>query len=158
MDLAALRIEVEKPAYNGMDDFQTADAINAGTYQVTQDIPTDLAKMALIETNALDWGELIGVAEGSITPSTQAAAKRKRCITIRELLDTQSPLEVATNEALWTRVTNILTDLVTDSIITNAGKNAFMALRNKTQPLWMKFDSSRPVEWSDVRAARTFVA
>lgn len=150
IDLALLKIEIAKPAYAGMDDIQIAATINAATYQVKRDIPTDLAKMALIRTAAYDWGELVGIAEGAITAGQ---LKRKRCITFKELLNTQTPLEVADDDGWWAFIVQLLAEMVTDTVITTAGKNAFEALRLISRPFW-EFFGHRELEWSDIAAAR----
>jgi hypothetical protein len=150
IDLELLAVEIAKPAYVGMNDVQIAGAINAATYTVSQDIPTDAAIMALINTDNLDWGELVGVAEGVISST---APKRKRAITLRELLNTVTPLEVGADNVWWSRITDLLALLVADGIISSAGKTAFEALRVRQAPFW-QFFGHRELEWSDVAAAR----
>jgi hypothetical protein len=150
IDLELLAVEIAKPAYVGMTDAEIAAAINAATYAVNQDIPTDAAIMALINTDNLDWGELVGVAEGVISAT---APKRKRAITLRELLNTVTPLEVGADDAWWSRITSLLALLVTDGILSVAGRTAFEALRVRQDPFW-QFFGHRELEYSDVAAAR----
>lgn len=150
VDYVLLKTEIAKPAYVGLTDAQVAAAVNAGTYQVKQDIPTDLGKMALIHTTAYDWGELEGVAIGAITAGQ---LKRKRCITFKALIDTQTPLEVAADDAWWAFIVQLLSEMVADGVITNAGKLAFEALRLRVEPLWRKF-GERELDFNDIVQAR----
>ncbi len=150
IDLELLAVEIAKPAYNGLTDAQIAAAINAATYEVKQDIPTDAAKMALIRTAAYDWGELVGVATGAITAGQ---LKRKRCITFSELINTETPIEVADDDGWWAFIVNLLAEMVGDGVITTQGKAAFEALRVRQDPFW-QFFGHRELEFSDIAAAR----
>lgn len=153
MDYLAIKIEAAKLAYIGMTAEQKAAAINAGTYSITQDIPTDLAKMAFIYTVAYDWGELVGIVNGAITASQ---IKKKRATTFHELLNTQSPIEVAATDAAgaawWAFIQTLLTEMVADGTITTPGRAAFEALRLRLVPLWQKF-GDRELDYNDILIA-----
>ena len=156
MEWALLRAEVEKPAYNGMNDVQVAAAINAATYQINQDIGHRQARDALLFTAAGDWGNIVGVAEGVITAGI-SIPERVRAISIREAFrGGMNDMFAATNDTYWTQLM-VAVDAIIPEIMSAAGKANLQALRLKTLPLWQKFEN-RPIEWSDVQAARIWVA
>jgi hypothetical protein len=149
VDYVWLKTEIEKPAYAGLDDFAIAAAINAATFEDTQDIRSQDAVEEMLFTNARDWGELCLVAEGSINATV---AVKKAARSVKALFELPSGMFDATTNQKWTRFNTMLDDLIAGNVITNASKTAIAALRVLVRPLWFKF--GREVDFNDVLTAR----
>ena len=102
----------------------------------------------MLFTNARDWGELLGVANGSITANV---ATRKAANSVVALFS-RSEMFDATTTQKWNRLNLMLDDLIAANVITTASKNAIAALRVLVRPLWFKF--GREVDFNDVQIAR----
>ena len=144
-DFVWLKAEIAKPAYTGMDDA----TINAAVFDDSQDIRPQDAREAMLFTTSRDWGELVGVVNGTITanPATKKAAN-----SVYELFRPGAEMFDATTTQKWTRFNAMLDDLIAATIITVASKTAITALRLIVRPLWYPF--GREVEPPDVAFAR----
>jgi hypothetical protein len=148
---AALKVEIAKPAYNGMTDEQVAASINSQTFADPVDILSQKAINALLFTTAGDWAKVVSVADG-ITNAT--AQVRTRCVSVKELF-TRNVVFEATDDTRWTRFIAVVDALISDAQMSAEGKTALVNMRTVQAPLWHKF-AYRPLEWSDVAVARTF--
>lgn len=72
MDYAALKAEIAKPAYAGLDDAALADAINVKTVVVKRPVASADARRYLMLTGK--WPRIAGIARGLISPADEAQA------------------------------------------------------------------------------------
>ena len=149
-DFVWLKAEIVKPAYAALaNDEEIAAAINAQFFDDNQDIRPQDAREEMLFTTSRDWGELVGVVNGTITAN---AATKKAANSVYELFRTGAEMFDATTTQKWNRFNAMLDDLITANIITAASKTAIATLRIISRPLWYKF--GRTVDSSDVTAAR----
>lgn len=153
-DYAALKIEIAKPAYNGLTDAQIAAAINAATITATADITGSDARRELLFTANNDWGKLVGVADGWITAGVTSAI-RLRAAQMRELFLTDAPFATA-NSTRYTAFLAAVDQLVADTIMSAAGKSALVVLARKTVSLAASMGWPGGVGPGDVAAARAW--
>jgi len=150
-NLVALKAEILLPAYNGMTDAQIAAAINAATYQVSQNINSVAAMNELLFTVAGDWGNIVSIADG-VTTAGVSAANRIRAISIKELFTRNNEFR-STDDTRWTRFISVVDTLITGGHMSAEGKTALVALRTRTLPLWRKF-GERELDFNDIVQAR----
>lgn len=163
INLAALKIEIAKPAYNGMNDATIAATINAATTAGFVSINPVDAKNALVFTTANEWGWLQGVAAGYVTSanasgsgavavsSTTPWATRRAAAAIYDLFRGETPIPITSARA--TLLSNALGVLVTANVITAAGRAAVEAIPQVSMPFWQSF-GDRPLDYNDIAQAR----
>ena len=153
-DYAALKIEIAKPAYNGLTDEQIAAAINAATTTAAADITGSDARRELLFTANNDWGKLVGVADGWITAGVPAAI-RLRAVQMRDLFLTDSQFATA-NSTRYTAFLAAVDQLITDTVMSAAGKTALVALARKTVSLAESMGWPSGIGPGDIAAARNW--
>jgi hypothetical protein len=163
VNLAALKVEIALPAYNGMSDAVIAAAINAATVPGFNSVSPVDAKNALMFTASNDWGWLQGVAAGYVTSANASGgggvavatttpwATRRAAATIYDLFRGEAAIPM--NSARAALVSSALGALVTANVITAAGRTAVEAIPQTNTPKWRQF-SDRELDYNDIAQAR----
>jgi len=160
INYAALKIEIAKPAYNGMSDATIAATINAQTVPGFRSFQPTAARLVLMLSASNDWGWLSGVADGSITSANASgggavavnAATRRVATTVRDLFSMPLPVDI-TDSGKATLVNSALTALVNANIIVAATQTALQALPAVTNAGWAQF-GERSLDYNDIAIAR----
>ena len=159
----ALKIEIAKPAYNGMSDAVIAATINTATSPSFVAVNPVDARNALMFTTTNDWGWLQGVTAGYVTSanasgsgavavsSTAPWATRRAAAAIYDLFRGETPIPVTSARA--TLLSNALGVLVTANVITAVGRTAVEAIPQVNLPLWQSF-GHRELDLADIATAR----
>ena len=121
----ALRDEIGRPEYAGLDDQQIADAINARRVSVRRPVQTWVVRQAAIEGGF--WPSLVDARESS-TPQVRALA-----ISVLAWIDDQSGC-IQSIDLDRPSVVSMLAALVSAGIATQAQADALRALGDATIP------------------------
>jgi len=159
INYVALKVEIAKPAYNGMSDATIAATINAQTVPGFVSVSVPDARNALMFTTTNDWGWLAGVNNGSITSANASgagavvvtAATRRLANTLYDFLSMNLPLPM--NSARASLLHTLINALVTANVITTAGQNAMEAVPQVTLAGWTQF-GDRSLDYNDIAIAR----
>lgn len=166
INFPALKIEIAKPAYNGMSDATIAATINAATSPAFVSVSPVDARNALMFTTTGDWGWLVGVAQGWVTqanasgagavavgttPTGSGGQTRRIASTVWDLFKGETAIPMT--EARATLVSNALGILVTANVITAAGRTAVNNIPQVNMPFWQSF-GDRPLDFNDIAQAR----
>ena len=133
-DIAALKVELAKPAYTGLSDAAAVAVLHAITESDAASITGSDARRALIFTANNDWSKLVGVADGWITAGVTAAI-RLRAAQLRELFLTDAPFNTA-KVTQYTQLLAAVDQLITDGIMSAGGKSALVALATGVRRPW----------------------
>jgi len=131
MDYAALKAELQKPAYTGLSDTDAAALVNSTTVNVTVDVPGRSIRWLLY--GAGKWGNVVKRADSAGTDATSAFA--------RFVVDlaTQGDSVPATVSVVASQFASDLSLLVTATDITSGNRTALIALATEARPLSVVF-------------------
>ena len=153
---AAARLEITKPAYNGMTPEQIAAAVNLlPIVSSPRGINPVEVRNALILTPSNDWGWLRGVADGWITsanasgagavavvttPAGTGGATRRAARAFVDLLSGDAGIPLTSADATLLQSATDL--LISANVMTAAAKTKIVALAKVDMPQWQAWDFS----------------
>ena len=125
MPLTDLAAEIALPAYAGMTDQQTADAVNAKRLTVRRPVPTYLVRRKACE--GLYWSDMIDACE-----SSEVMLKKLSRAMMIWINDTSGTVQ--TIDMDLPAVVSVMAGLVSFGVITQAQADALSALADASIP------------------------
>lgn len=146
--MSLLHTEIQKAAYNGMDDYQIAASINAQTATVQQPIPVLDVKRYLMVVQK--WPNIASIARGLITAPD---ATKLAAVALAEAFDSLTVFDLSVS-AYANACNAELTANVSAGLIAQSDMDYILAMANVTVPLGFTLGFSRPIDHGDVATAR----
>jgi len=132
MDMAAIKTEIIKPEYNGLDDAAIADLLNAKTVTRNRLVPTWEVKKHAIENQY--WSAIVMATEPGnplAIPSESLVTVRGLAIAARDWIDDPSG-KISTIDFALASVQTLVGGLVLTGLVTQAQATSLAALGTET--------------------------
>jgi hypothetical protein len=143
------KIAAKVAEFAGIAEADVAAALNAPDPSLPtkrSDVATYDAREILLSTG--EWGAVVLTAEDDMVPGQVRGA----CIVLRDAIIQTSTIRIGV-PAIYNATANLLGVLVSTGVLTNATRNALMALADVAQS-WAEMENVGPVTTRDIGIAR----
>ena len=143
------KIAAKVAEFAGIAEVHVAAALNAPDANLPtkrSDVATYDAREILLSTG--EWGAVVLAAENAAVPGQVRGA----CIVLRDAIIQTSTIRISV-PSIYSATENLLSGLVSAEILTNATRNALMALADVAQS-WAEMENVGVVTTRDIGIAR----